>query len=198
MLTPHRLVPRATKEILLQQQAHVFWFYGLSGSGKSTLALALEKELTEAGRIVAVLDGDNLRSGLNADLGFSDLARSENIRRAAETAKLLLQNGIIVLCSFITPKREFRALAREIIGPDDLTFIHTQATYSTCAQRDVKGLYAKAKKGEIKLFTGSDSTFEAPANGSPDLIIDTDLLSQTEALEHIKTQTALNLYFNSN
>jgi len=177
-------VPRVEKETLLNQKAHVFWFYGLSGSGKSTLAHALERKLHEQGLKVAVLDGDNLRSGLNADLGFSDLGREENIRRAAEVAKLFVSNGVVVLASFITPRRAFRDRVRDILG-EDVHFIYTEASYATCARRDVKGLYAKAKKGEVRHFTGSDSDFEPPLGGAGDWVIDTDQAEETEVLEEV-------------
>lgn len=183
--THNRMVPRGVKETLLKQKAHVFWFYGLSGSGKSTLSLALEKELTEAGFHVKALDGDNLRSGLNEDLGFSDMARRENIRRVAEVSKLFIDAGTIVLASFITPLREFRMLARDILGSENVSFIYTEASFATCADRDVKGLYAKAKKGEIRHFTGSSSDFEPPTQEDPDWLIRTDDLSEQEALHQL-------------
>ena len=156
------LLPREVKEGRLNQRGHVFWFYGLSGSGKSTLAYALEKRLFAEGYFVQILDGDNIRTGLNSNLGFSDEDRSENIRRISEVAKLFAQTGIVTLVSFITPKIELRQKAREIIGGDDFTEIYVEASFETCAERDVKGLYAKAKAGEIKQFTGKDSAFEPP------------------------------------
>ena len=158
------LLPRDRKEAQLKQRGHVFWFYGLSGSGKSTLAYALEKQLFAAGYFVQVLDGDNLRTGLNSNLGFSDEDRSENIRRISEVAKLFAQSGVITLVSFITPKIELRERAKAIIGEKDFTEIYVEASYETCAERDVKGLYAKAKSGELKQFTGKDSAFEAPVS----------------------------------
>lgn len=181
----HRMQDRSTKEILLQQHAHVFWFYGLSGSGKTTLATALEQRLTSQGFKTKILDGDNIRSGLNADLGFSDEDRLENIRRIAQVARLFHEAGIIVICSFITPKRELRALAREIVGSEHLTPIYTQASFETCAKRDVHGLYAKAEKGQIKQFTGHGSSFEPPGDGDPDWTICTDDLSEEEALAQL-------------
>lgn len=158
------LLPRDRKEAQLKQRGHVFWFYGLSGSGKSTLAYALEKQLFAAGYFVQVLDGDNVRTGLNSNLGFSDEDRSENIRRISEVAKLFAQSGVITLVSFITPKIELRERAKAIIGEKDFTEIYVEASYETCAERDVKGLYAKAKSGELKQFTGKDSAFEAPVS----------------------------------
>ena len=158
------LLPRETKESRLGQRGHVFWFYGLSGSGKSTLAYALEKRLFSDGYVVQILDGDNIRSGLNNNLGFTDLDRKENIRRISEVAKLFAQSGIVTLVSFITPKIELREQSKLIIGDRDFTEVYVEASFETCAERDVKGLYAKAKSGEIKNFTGKDSAFEPPVN----------------------------------
>jgi adenylylsulfate kinase len=160
------LLPREVKEGRLNQRGHVFWFYGLSGSGKSTLAYALEKLLFAEGYFVQILDGDNIRTGLNSNLGFSDEDRSENIRRISEVAKLFAQSGIITLVSFITPKIALRQKAAEVIGASDFTEIYIEASYETCAERDVKGLYAKAKAGELKQFTGKDSAFEPPVEAS--------------------------------
>ena len=174
---------RRTKEILLQQRAHVFWFYGLSGSGKSTLATAIEQRLTYQGYKTKILDGDNIRAGLNRDLGFTDADRLENIRRISEVAKLFYDAGIIVICSFITPKRELRELARNTIGGEGVTPVYTCASYETCAERDVHGLYAKARAGEIKHFTGKDSGFEEPADTDPDWVIRTDELTEEEAMK---------------
>ena len=142
-----RILPRAAKEELLGQSGAVIWMYGLSGSGKSTLAHRLERELHAAGRLVKVLDGDNVRTGLNRNLGFSDEDRLENIRRVAEVAKLFAECGVVVIASFITPNNELRRLAREIIGDDDLLEVYVRASYETCAARDPKGLYAKVKAG---------------------------------------------------
>lgn len=175
------LVPRAEKEALLGQRGLVVWLYGLSGSGKSTLARLLERQLHDEGRLVKVLDGDNLRTGLNRDLGFSDDDRLENIRRVAEVAKLFAQGGVVTLASFITPSERLRALARGIIGSDDLLEVYVAASYGACAERDPKGLYAKVAAGEVASFTGKDSAFEAPEN--PDLVIDTELLSEEESTE---------------
>ena len=158
------LLPREVKEKRLNQRGHVFWFYGLSGSGKSTLAYALEKRLFAEGFFVQILDGDNIRTGLNSNLGFSDEDRSENIRRISEVAKLFAQSGIITLVSFITPKIALREKAKSVIGAEDFTEIYVEASFETCAERDVKGLYAKAKAGEIKQFTGKDSAFEPPVD----------------------------------
>lgn len=173
---------RSTKEILLQQRAHVFWFYGLSGSGKTTLATALEERLTHHGYKTKILDGDNIRGGLNSDLGFSDADRAENIRRIAHVAKLFVDAGIVVICSFITPRRELRDLARGTVGEEAFTSVFTRASYATCEARDVHGLYAKARSGEIKNFTGHGSGFEPPEAGDPDWVVDTDSQSEAEAL----------------
>jgi adenylylsulfate kinase len=157
-----RVLPRADKEARLGQRGQVIWLYGLSGSGKSTLAIALERRLHAEGFATQLLDGDNIRTGLNRGLGFSDADRAENIRRIAEVAKLHAHAGLVTLCSFITPLRSLRALAREIVGPADLLEVYVKASFATCAQRDPKGLYAKAAAGGVGQFTGKDSAFEEP------------------------------------
>jgi adenylylsulfate kinase len=169
-----RFLNRAAKEDLLRQKGVVLWLYGLSGSGKSTIANEVERVLHGEGRMTVILDGDNLRTGLNSNLGFSDDDRTENVRRVAETAKLLAGQGIIVLVSVITPLRRHRAAAREIIGPD-FHEIYVKADFDTCAERDPKGLYAKAKEGKIGQFTGKDSGFEEPED--PALLLDTQARS---------------------
>ena len=169
-----RFLDRAAKEDLLRQKGVVLWLYGLSGSGKSTIANEVERVLHGEGRMTVILDGDNLRTGLNSNLGFSDDDRTENVRRVAETAKLLAGQGIIVLVSVITPLRRQRAAAREIIGPD-FHEIYVKADFDTCAERDPKGLYAKAKEGKIGQFTGKDSGFEEPED--PALLLDTQARS---------------------
>jgi len=176
-----RMLPRSAKEALLGQSGAVIWMYGLSGSGKSTLANLLERRLHEQGRLVKVLDGDNIRTGLNRNLGFSDEDRLENIRRVAEVAKLFADCGIIAITSFITPRNDLRRLAREVIGDRDLLEVYVKASFETCAARDPKGLYAKAAAGEVKQFTGKDSAFEEPER--PDLILDTETESEAECLE---------------
>lgn len=178
----HRMLGRDAKEDQLRQRGHVFWLYGLSGSGKSTLANAVERRLVEHGIFTKLLDGDNIRSGLNSDLSFSDKDRSENIRRIAEVARLFLDAGTVVLTSFITPKRELRLAAREIVGSNDFTPIYVQASFETCASRDVKGLYAKAAAGKVAQFTGKDSSFEAPLASDTDWVIDTDTQSKEESI----------------
>ena len=166
------VVSRNEKEARLKQRAKVLWLYGLSGSGKSTLAAGLERRLAAEGFATHLLDGDNVRAGLNSDLGFSDDDRAENIRRVAEVAKLMAQAGLVVICSFITPTRALRALARRIVGTGDFLEIHVDASLETCARRDPKGLYAKADRGEVRQFTGRDAPFEPPERA--DLVINTD------------------------
>ena len=178
----HRMLGRDSKEAQLKQRGHVFWFYGLSGSGKSTLVNALERKLAEQGYVTKILDGDNVRSRLNSDLGFSDEDRQENIRRISEVARLFLDAGIVVFTSFITPKRELRSAAREIVGEGDMTPVYVEASFETCAERDVKGLYAKAAAGGVENFTGKDSSFEAPDSGDPDWTITTDNQTEDESL----------------
>lgn len=167
----HRFLARHDKEQLLGQRGIVVWLCGLSGSGKSTIANAAERVLHQQRRFSVILDGDNIRTGLNSDLGFTDQDRLENIRRIAETAKVLASQGVITFVSAITPKGELRDLARGIIG-DDLFEVYVKASYEACEQRDVKGLYAKASRGEIQHFTGKDGSFEPPVNAN--LIIDTE------------------------
>jgi adenylylsulfate kinase len=160
------IIQTAQKEKLLGQKGIVVWMVGLSGSGKSTLARALENTLHEQGLITELLDGDNLRTGINNNLGFSADDRKENIRRAAEVSKLFAQCGIITICSLISPTEEIRKMAREIIGDDRYMEVFIDCPLEVCEQRDVKGLYAKARRGEIKDFTGIDSPFEPPAQPS--------------------------------
>ncbi|MFA6286846.1 MAG: adenylyl-sulfate kinase [Opitutaceae bacterium] len=169
-----RVLGRTEKEARLRQHGRVIWLYGLSGSGKSTLAIALERRLHAEDVVTHLLDGDNVRTGLNRDLGFTDADRSENIRRIAEVAKLFVQAGVVVICAFITPQKAHRQLARTIIGTDDFSEIYVAASFETCAKRDPKGLYAKAGTGAVKQFTGRDSSFETPADGDGALIIDTE------------------------
>jgi len=184
--THDKLVSRAEKETRLGQRGQVLWFYGLSGSGKSTIAQALDRELHAAGRLTKVLDGDNIRGGLNGNLGFSDEDRTENIRRVAEVAKLFAAAGFVVLASFITPTVELRKSAREIVGEDDLTLIYTKASFAACQQRDPKGLYAKVAEGKVPQFTGKDSGFEEPSVDSADVIIDTEALDLAASVAKAK------------
>lgn len=155
----------------------------MSGSGKSTLAIALEHRLREAGRLTKLLDGDNIRSGLNQNLGFSDEDRAENIRRIAEVAKLFAQAGVITLASFITPQAAHRAEVSRILGPEDCHHIYVKASFEACAERDVKGLYAKAAAGGVAQFTGKDSAFEEPL--APDLVIETETETEEVSLEKL-------------
>jgi adenylylsulfate kinase len=165
------ILQRADKEQLLQQKGKVIWMVGLSGSGKSTLARAAENTLHKQGKLTMLLDGDNLRSGVNNNLGFSEEDRRENVRRSAEVAKLFAGCGIITICSLISPTQSIRRMAAEIIGDDTYFEVYIDSPLEVCEQRDVKGLYAKARKGEIKNFTGISSPFEEPE--SPDLRLKT-------------------------
>lgn len=178
-----RLLQRDDREKRLGQRAKVLWLTGLSGSGKSTIAQALERKLYNEGYFAQVLDGDNIRSGINANLGFSMEDRVENIRRIAEVAKLYLDSGIITLNSFISPTIAIRNNAKNVIGEVDFLEIYINAPIAVCEARDVKGLYKKARKGEIKGFTGIDSPYEAPK--SPFLEIKTDELSLEESVDLI-------------
>ena len=174
-----RMLQRCDKEGMLGQKGCVFWFCGLSGSGKSTLAVNLERDLHNAGIHSVVLDGDNLRSSLCQDLAFSEEDRAENLRRASEVAKILLSNGLVVIGSFISPKKEFRDFTRSIVGAESFREVYVKAPFKTCQQRDVKGLYAKVQSGEIKNFTGSSSSFEEPIN--PWITIETESESPEES-----------------
>ena len=164
-------------------QPKVLWFTGLSGSGKSTLAGALEVHFHNLGFNTYILDGDNIRGGLNKDLDFSSDGRTENIRRISEVAKLFVDAGVIVLTAFISPFREDREHAREVIGSADFMEIHVDCPLEVCEERDVKGLYKKARAGEIKFFTGIDSPFEEPEN--PDITIDTANNSLDDCLQQL-------------
>lgn len=176
-------IQRADKEKLLNQTAKVIWFTGLSGSGKSTIAVALEKALFEKGFITQLLDGDNVRIGINNNLGFSEADREENIRRIAEVAKLFVQAGVICFCSFVSPTKAIRQQARNIIGKSDFIEIYVNTPLEICEQRDVKGLYKKARAGEIKDFTGIHQSFEAPEN--PAMEIKTENKSIEENVKEI-------------
>lgn len=173
-------INRSDRELLHKHQAKVIWLSGLSGSGKSTLANSLEVELHRKGFRTYVLDGDNLRLGLNLDLKFSDEDRKENLRRIAEVAKLFLDAGIIVIAAFITPFEEDRIKIKEIIGAENFIHVFVDSPLEVCESRDLKGLYAKARAGEIKQFTGIDSPFETPTN--IDLVLNTDEEPQEESL----------------
>jgi adenylylsulfate kinase len=169
-----------------QQKKHksiVLWFTGLSGAGKSTIAHNVEEQLFQLGCSTFVLDGDNVRHGLNSDLGFSDADRKENIRRIGETAKLMLESGTIVLTAFISPFREDREIVRNIMPHGDFIEIYCRASLEACEARDVKGLYKRARNGEIKNYTGIDSPYEAPIK--PEFIIDTEQLSIDESVKKV-------------
>lgn len=157
-----KIKDRKEKEIVLKQKAKVIWFTGLSGSGKTTLASLLEKRLFELNYFCQILDGDNVRSGINKNLIFTDEDRIENIRRIAEVSKLFMNCGIILICAFISPTNEIRQMAKEIIGEEDFLEVFIDAPLEVCEQRDPKGLYKKARAGEIKNFTGISAPFEAP------------------------------------
>jgi len=171
-----KIKDRKAKEIYLKQRAKVIWFTGLSGSGKTTLASLLEKRLFELNYFCQILDGDNVRSGINKNLKFTEEDRIENIRRIAEVSKLFMNCGIILICAFISPTNEMRQMAKEIIGEDDFLEIFVNTPIEICEQRDPKGLYKKARSGEIKNFTGISAPFEAPKkpflevdNSNPDI-----------------------------
>jgi len=178
-----QILTRQDKEKLLHQHSKVIWFSGLSGAGKTTLAKELEVILHQKGYLTQILDGDNIRTGINSNLGFSDEDRTENIRRIAEVSKLLVNSGVIALNSFISPTHDIRQLAMDIIGRENFIEVFVDASLAVCEQRDVKGLYKKARAGKIKNFTGIDAPFEPPQN--PDIIINTDELSIAESLEKL-------------
>ena len=176
-----KMLSRSAKEQLLGQKGLMVWFTGLSGSGKSTLAVALERELHQRGLLCRILDGDNIRSGINNNLGFSAADREENIRRIAEVGKLFVDTGIITLAAFISPDEKMRQMAASIIGNGDFLEVYVNTPIEACEKRDVKGLYAKARKGEIKNFTGVSAPFEAPEN--PDISNDTSVTSLEESVQ---------------
>jgi adenylylsulfate kinase len=176
-----QILKKSDKEELLGQKGIVIWMIGLSGSGKSTLAKSFEQHLHQKGVLTQILDGDNLRTGLNGNLGFSEEDRKENIRRVAEVAKLFANCGVVTICSFITPTKAIRTMATEIIGDDIYREVFVDCPIEVCEQRDVKGLYAKARRGEIKNFTGIDSPFEKPESAS--LVVNTARHSLEECLE---------------
>lgn len=178
-----RMLTRRDKEQLLGQRGTMLWFTGLSGSGKSTVAIALERELHSRGLLCRLLDGDNIRTGINRGLSFSEEDRRENIRRIAEVGKLFVDTGVITMASFVSPTRELRRLARNIVGADDFYEIYISTPLEECERRDVKGLYARARRGEVKNFTGISAPFEAPEH--PSLSLDTSRLSVEESVASI-------------
>jgi len=161
----------------------VIWLTGLSGAGKTTLAKHLEQQLFDRGFLTQILDGDNIRSGINNNLGFSDADRYENIRRIAEISKLFVNCGIITINCFISPTEEIRSMAQKIIGTENFTEVFVNAPIQICEKRDVKGLYSRARRGEIAEFTGITSPFEVPVH--PDIEIRTDLLSIEESVQKL-------------
>jgi adenylylsulfate kinase len=181
--TFHKILKRSDKESLLKQKAQVIWLTGLSGAGKTTIAKGLEQELHNRGYLTQVLDGDNIRSGINNNLGFSEADRYENIRRIAEVSKLFIDCGIITINCFISPTDEIRDLARRIIGPENFIEVFVNASFEECEKRDVKGLYSKARRGEIRDFTGIDSPFDPPLNCA--IEIRTDRETAAESVDNL-------------
>ena len=181
-----RMMTRQDKESLLGQRGIMIWFTGLSGSGKSTVAMGVERELHAQGILCRILDGDNVRAGINNNLGFSAEDRIENIRRIAEIGKLFVQTGVVTLACFVSPTNDIRQMAREIVGKEDFLEVYISTPIEECERRDVKGLYARARKGEVKNFTGISAPFEAPV--SPDIDIDT---SKIPLEESVRTLTEL-------
>lgn len=178
-----RMMTRADKEALLHQRGVMIWFTGLSGSGKSTVALGVERELHRRGILCRILDGDNIRSGINRNLGFSAEDRAENIRRIAEVGRLFVDTGIVTLAAFISPTNEYRDMAAEIIGRADFKEVYVSTPLAECERRDVKGLYARARRGEIPNFTGVSAPFEVPPH--PALTIDTSVLTLEESVRRV-------------
>lgn len=178
-----QIIQKEQKEVLLKQRAKVVWFTGLSGSGKTTLAASVEQKLFKQGFLTQILDGDNIRSGINNNLTFRAEDRLENIRRVAEVSKLFLNCGVIALNCFISPTEDIRDLAKEIIGHDNLIEIYVNTPIEICEKRDIKGLYQKARKGLIKNFTGIDSPYDPPAD--PDFTINTSDYSVEQGTEKL-------------
>ena len=176
-------VTKKNRSIQKKQQPCILWFTGLSGAGKSTIAGAVEQKLYEQGHHTYLLDGDNVRHGLNKDLAFSDEDRVENIRRIGEMSKLFVDAGLLVLTAFISPFRSDRRMVRELVGNNEFIEVHMNTPIDTCEQRDPKGLYEKARKGEIKNFTGIDSEYEAPEQ--PEVTINTAELGIEECADVI-------------
>jgi adenylylsulfate kinase len=179
----HATVNRLRREEMNGHRSAVLWFTGLSGAGKSTLAHAVEEKLHQAGCRTFVFDGDNVRHGLCADLGFSLEDRSENIRRIGEMAKLFLEGGVISLTAFISPMRKDRERVRSLLPHGDFIEIYVRCSLEVCEERDVKGLYKRARAGEIKDFTGISSPYEAPER--PELVVDTDNQSLDESVDSV-------------
>ncbi|MCC6639596.1 MAG: adenylyl-sulfate kinase [Deltaproteobacteria bacterium] len=176
-------VTREDRERILGQRGVTLWLTGLSGSGKSTIAVGVERELVQRGRVAYVLDGDNIRHGLNKNLGFSPEDRTENIRRIGEVAKLFTDAGVVVLTSFISPYRADRDAVRALLAPGDFVEVWVAASVEACESRDVKGLYAKARAGKIPEFTGISAPYEEPV--SPELVLDTERQTQAESIAQV-------------
>tara|TARA_B100001778_G_scaffold305594_1_gene284330 strand:+ start:170 stop:778 length:609 start_codon:yes stop_codon:yes gene_type:complete len=177
------IVQRSEKEKLLDQKSKVIWMTGLSGSGKTTIAKEVEKKLFSHGILTQILDGDNIRAGINNNLDFSLKGREENIRRIAEVSKLFINCGIVTINCFVSPTIAIRESVKKIIGKKDIIEVYINASLETCEKRDTKGLYKKARKGEIKNFTGISAPFEPPIN--PELEINTSKLSVTECTQKV-------------
>ena len=188
-------VTREDREKVLGQKGVTVWLTGLSGSGKSTIAVAAEQAIVSRGRLAYVLDGDNIRHGLNKNLGFSPEDRTENIRRIGEVAKLFTDAGVIVFTSFISPYRADRDLVRALHEPGRFVEVHVAASVETCESRDVKGLYKKARAGEIKEFTGISAPYEAPL--SPELVIDTSSEPVEKSVERLVSHLEAKGYLGS-
>jgi adenylylsulfate kinase len=176
-------ITREQREMLLKQKGAVLWITGLSGCGKSTIANELAFKLHKMGKLAYVLDGDNIRHGLNSNLGFSGEDRNENIRRISEVAKLFADSGIIVITAFISPYRNYRNFCRKLVGADRFIEIYAKASIETCEKRDTKGLYKKARAGLIKDFTGVNAPYEEPKN--PEIILNTDKETVDESVEKV-------------
>ena len=179
----NRMLSRQEREKMLGQRGVMVWFTGLSGSGKSTVALGVERELHRRGILCRILDGDNIRAGINSNLGFSPEARRENLRRIAEVGELLVDTGVVTLACFVSPTEEIRQMARQIVGADDFKEVFVSTPIEECERRDVKGLYARARRGEVKEFTGVSAPFEAPQH--PALSIDTSVLPLEESIARV-------------
>ena len=178
-----KMMSRQDKEQVLRQRGIMIWMTGLSGSGKSTVAIGVERELHRRGILCRILDGDNIRSGINSNLGFSAEDRRENIRRIAEIGKLFVDTGIVTIACFVSPTEELRQMAREIIGAKDFREVYIATPLSECERRDVKGLYARARRGEVKDFTGISAPFEVPVH--PDLSLDTSRMTLKDEVDAV-------------
>jgi len=185
----HFALTQTERAKIKQQSPMCLWMTGLSGAGKSTLANAVEQELNRKGKHTYILDGDNLRHGLNSDLGFTEADRNENVRRAAEAALLMVDAGLIVIVGLISPFKKERDWARSVFKPNQFKEIYISTSLEACEHRDTKGLYEKARRGEVKDFTGIDSPYEAPEN--PDIIIDTENRTVDESVHMILHKAGL-------